>query len=189
MKASDPLAVVMRMVATRLFGRCSDNDTLRKIMRLWETPGKNFTERREIFPVQIAGLDIANLWRLQIDLLVVGGSLCSEWSMNYEPAALLDMADLFEIDAGAVREEIETKEQAATPAPAEPTPAPSQAAPAAEASARKKAAQAGEKTAKAKSKTPPTDAGLIETNEKPTAAGYVLSRCDRTVDMFAEKAE
>lgn len=94
-----PLAVtIMRKIVRRLFDRAADGDLLRKVLGIWKTEGRNFTARKERMETQIEEMPLPDLWLLAIDLLIVGGSMCSEWSMHYPPTLLLEMAKSAGVD-------------------------------------------------------------------------------------------
>jgi len=94
-----PLAVtIMRKIVRRLFDRAADGDLLRKVLAIWQTEGRNFTARKERMETQIEEMPMPDLWLLAIDLLIVGGSMCSEWSMHYPPSTLLEMAKKCGVD-------------------------------------------------------------------------------------------
>jgi ParB/RepB/Spo0J family partition protein len=135
-----PLAVtIMRKIVRRLFDRAADGDLLRKVLAIWQTEGRNFTARKERMETQIEEMPLPDLWLLAIDLLIVGGSMCSEWSMQYPPTLLLEMAK----KAGVDDKYIEKSPGEATESPL----APITAAQAQEDSGAKTAAQAAEGTA------------------------------------------
>lgn len=171
--APDLALSLMRRIARRLFERAGDNDTLRKIIGFWKPAGRNYTERRDALLAAIDSMSQADCWRLLIDLMVVGGSMCNDWSMQYEPRELIEVASLFGIDAEQVKASV-IPEGAAPSATVEKHAHPSEAAQAQETNRAEtpegapEAAPAGE-TSTAENETPPADAGLIETNEKPFA--------------------
>lgn len=173
-----------RIVTQRLFERAGDGDTRRKIISFWQPAGKNYTERCDNLNAAIDNMSTSDCWRLMIDLLIVGGSICNEWSMQYEPKELLNVASLLGIDAAEVKADIQGKAQkSAKPSrkppgvPVGEAPSPADAAPAEETKrAREEAAPASgtsadeSETATPKSETQtPASAGIIEMNEKPTA--------------------
>ncbi|MFV5212818.1 ParB/RepB/Spo0J family partition protein [Azonexus caeni] len=171
--APDLALSLMRRIARRLFERAGDNDTLRKIIGFWKPTGRNYTERRDAILAAIDSMNLADCWRLMIDLMVVGSSMCNDWSMQYEPRELIEVASLFGIDAEQVKASV-IPEGTAPSATAEKHAYPSEAAQAQETNRAEtpegapEAAPAGE-TSTAENETPPADAGLIETNEKPFA--------------------
>lgn len=135
-----PLAVtIMRKIVRRLFDRAADGDLLRKVLSIWNTEGRNFTARKERMETQIEEMPLPELWLLAIDLLIVGGSMCSEWSMQYPPTLLVEMAK----KAGVDDKYIEKSPGEATESPL----APITAAQAQEDSGAKTAAQAEEGSA------------------------------------------
>lgn len=180
---------LLRRVCLRLFERTGDNDVMRKIISLWEPAGKNFTERKEAFTQNIGAMDIAECWRLIVDLMVAGGSICSDWSMQYEPKSLIEVAGLFSIDAAEVKKSVvnehkpkgvkpakKVKSTAKTPSPLPPAEPPPST----------EAAQAGELTAPAgaESKTEAAQAGGLSTDEGETlpAGAGVIERVEKTVE-------
>lgn len=180
--APDLALALMRRVTRRLFERAGDNDTLRKIIGFWKPAGRNYTERRDALLAAIDSMSLADCWRLMIDLMVVGGSMCNDWSMQYEPRELIEVASLFGIDAEQVKTSV-IPEGTAPSAMAEKHAYPSEAAQAQEANRAEnpegapEAAPAGEGNPEEGQELSPADAG--EGDEKPTEAQAMFQVGDR----------
>lgn len=186
--------LIFAMIVNRLWERC-EQDLRFKLANQWNAVGQNNTERATAFGLGLANLTTADRWRLAVDMLTINGlTVANEWDLTHGGKALSQMAEtVFGIDLAETRQSVVAEQKAKpennksgkksqstakkpakdTPvaAPAEP-PYPLKAAQAAD-SVREKAAQAGDSSAEsetetAKSETPPTDAGLIERDEKPS---------------------
>lgn len=177
---------LLRHFATQLWGRTYDQ-TRKLIASLWDTVGPNATEREKAFALRLPQLTRGEIWRLMVDLCTATeSSVENEWSLKFLPENTLAIGELFGINAAALRKEViaaekekaklakkTPKKQAKPPTPATLAEAlpPSEAAQATEVDrAREEAAQAAEPKAEETPETPPAGAGLIESDEKPTAA-------------------
>lgn len=111
---SEVSAYLLRYVAMQMFERLY-GDTQTKISALWQAEGKNATERNKSFvTTTLPRLSAGDLWRLLVDMLIIGGtSVSGTWDLDNEPKKLLDMVTLFNLDADEVRNDVlnEQKEQ------------------------------------------------------------------------------
>jgi ParB/RepB/Spo0J family partition protein len=200
---------ILMRAAEQLFQRLY-SDVQAKITTLWPTKGKNPTERNGNFIAEtLPRLGASDLWALLVDLTTAGCTLVSEYSIDHEPKALVDMAALFNLDPAQVRKTIvsESNEQQKASKPKKPplavgenaknlnaetsadAPDATKAAQAAEFMAPKSVECAPVAIAAQATEPPPDDAWpalkskseeLIEMNEKTVQADAIAPVADAT---------
>lgn len=187
------MALIIGEATQRLWERTGE-DVTRRIANVWGAEGKNNTERLHAFSATVPMLDIADCWRLLVDILTISGTnVNSEWDLERGGKTLLKMAEQFEIYPPLIRKVVaeELKNKAQAEKPSKKTAKKGKNSPPAEAPYPLNAAQARELTAENAAPgdganadddggsragfeedqaTPPAVAGLIETEEKPARA-------------------
>ena len=90
------MALIIGEVTQRLWERSGD-DVTRRIANVWDAEGKNSTERLHAFTAMVPTLDIADCWRLIVDILTISGTnMNSEWDLERGGKTLLKLAEQYE---------------------------------------------------------------------------------------------
>lgn len=107
------MLMLLRDLVVRYFTRVAYEDASLRILKLWDIPGKNATERKAQFPEFVRQADAGTCWQIIVDLMLAGSLSVNEYSLNHAPEDLETTAKLFSINPDEVRKEVvsERKEQ------------------------------------------------------------------------------